>query len=1263
MIRSIFTCFTEVLRPRAAGVAALFYLVTLATPAAGQSPTALADQPVFASGNVPGNLALTLSVEFPTAISVANLGNYLDTATYYGYFDPVKCYTYQNNSGTASGSYFQATALATGTNSHSCSGKWSGNFMNWATMQTIDPFRWALTGGFRSVDTSTQTILEKAWGSSQGQLSNFPDRGTDQGSNQKLDTTAVSLGSVTPFSSWTAFDSRIWKNGNTMVFSQGGTGYQTSYSSGSVTELPTTIDATVNKSGNNTIYKVYVRVLVCDTSQLGVSGLEGNCVGYGTKNSSGVYSSYKPEGLMQQYSNKIRFAALSYLNSDGQTQQGGVLRAPMSYIGPTYPQPLSSSVASNPRAEWSGTTGIMNANPDPTSATASGVSQSGAMNFLNQFGESSHSYMMHDNISELYYAAIRYFENLGNVPEWDSSPSSTALDGFPAVSTWTDPIAYWCQKNFVLGIGDDHTWYDANVGGGTVSISGRSKPTTVGSDNFNKAATWTTALQNLEGISPTAWWNWTSNDYATYYIAGLAYGAHVLNIRPDLAAANPSQTVNVNISTYWMDVMEYQRAEYQNPYYFAAKYGGFAVPSGYSITNTTPLTQSEFDTTGSTIPMNGSSTAQLLPDNYFEAGSAAQMVSSLAAAFKNIASAIKNFTTSFSLSSPVITSSGEDSFAAQYDPTGWTGTITASTLKVDSTVTPTTTQLWVSSTTLENQLANTGWQNNRSVATWDGSKGVPFEATNGVTSTQLNALSPSTYAPSGTTSTMVLNYLRGDRTNEANSTVTGSQKSLRTRSLLLGDIVDASLTPVGAPSMLYSDAHNPGYSSFKSKYASRATVVYAAANDGMVHAFLGDTGYEQFAYVPSALFQGPSSPATPQVDGLAALANPNYAHVYYIDATPLAWDLDLNNSGGSTSSTPDWETMLIGGLGKGGKSYYALKVTDPSTMNVEANLAKQVAWEFTDTTMGYSFGAPIVVKTAKYGWVVVLTSGYDNSDGYGYLYFVNPSTGALLEKVATPQASSGLTQATSFVLDVADFTADAIYVGDLNGQLWRFDVTGTSGTYPAPTLIATLKDASGTAQPITAAPMPVVSPTTRLRYIMVGTGQLLSSTDIASTATQSFYAIVDGTGNAFNKGLTTVTRSNLSQVTNLLNGVGSPGTTTGWYYDMTGSGERVTLRAAWYGGTIAWAASIPTTDACVPNGKSNIYDVDFATGKTVIYTTAAASYYTLNNSVTNFGFIMSGSTVELVAGDRGGGITKVPTTPTAATATHLLNWLDIPTAE
>jgi type IV pilus assembly protein PilY1 len=77
------------------------------------------------------------------------------------------------------------------------------------------------------------------------------------------------------------------------------------------------------------------------------------------------------------------------------------------------------------------------------------------------------------------------------------------------VATWTDPIAYSCQKNFILGIGDDHTHYDYNVGGNggfapDPHLPGRTLPAAVLGRLFNQAATWTICdLQKLEGITQT----------------------------------------------------------------------------------------------------------------------------------------------------------------------------------------------------------------------------------------------------------------------------------------------------------------------------------------------------------------------------------------------------------------------------------------------------------------------------------------------------------------------------------------------------------------------------------------------------------------------------------------------------------------------------------------------------------------------------------------------------------------------------------------
>ncbi|HET7864905.1 MAG TPA: PilC/PilY family type IV pilus protein [Burkholderiaceae bacterium] len=98
-------------------------------------------------------------------------------------------------------------------------------------------------------------------------------------------------------------------------------------------------------------------------------------------------------------------------------------------------------------------------------------------------------------------------------------------------------------------------------------------------------------------------------------------------------------------------------------------------------------------------------------------------------------------------------------------------------------------------------------------------------------------------------------YLRGDRQQEI---VNGGAD--RTRHHVLGDIVNSKALPVGRPSAPLFNAFNPGYSAFRSQYAGRKTVVYAAANDGMLHAFDGSVpgtsgaacetcGRKQFAYL------------------------------------------------------------------------------------------------------------------------------------------------------------------------------------------------------------------------------------------------------------------------------------------------------------------------------------------------------------------------------------------------------------------------------
>lgn len=83
---------------------------------------------------------------------------YTDSIDYAGYFDPRKCYSYSSSDG-----YFSPDSASTGANAHYCSDKFSGNFLNWASMTRIDELRKILYGGKRATDTGSLTILERAY--------------------------------------------------------------------------------------------------------------------------------------------------------------------------------------------------------------------------------------------------------------------------------------------------------------------------------------------------------------------------------------------------------------------------------------------------------------------------------------------------------------------------------------------------------------------------------------------------------------------------------------------------------------------------------------------------------------------------------------------------------------------------------------------------------------------------------------------------------------------------------------------------------------------------------------------------------------------------------------------------------------------------------------------------------------------------------------------------------------------------------------------
>jgi type IV pilus assembly protein PilY1 len=951
----------------------------------------------------------------------------------------------------------------------------------------------------------------------------------------------------------------------------------------------------------------------------------------------------------------------------------------------------------NSAAEWNAATGVMLTNPDSSDAsatTASALSQtgftvsitnSGVMNYLNKFGSISHSYKSYDSVGELYYAGLRYFRNLGNVTEYSDlrSAGSAArlaewLDDFPVITNWSDPIAYTCQKNFILGIGDVFSWNDANLYGSTIRGTVEpSMPAQVAADTLTDVQSATNMVGQLEGLASLGTSYTThfgSSGQNTYFIAGLAYDAHTRDQRSDLSG---SQTV----STYWVDVLERQTYISKNQYWLAAKYGGFTLPSGftpYAASNgpgtlTTAMWSSSGDTVGS----------DPRPDNYFTGGSPDDMREGLSKAFAKIVSeAAATTTTAFSSASPNEASSGSLSYAAGYEPQTWSGSLIGSSVAYASDGTPTLTAVWNAGSLLDATLSA-----NRKIVTCCTSAGAALPFTS--TSLAAASLSSRTYwasfaavpgvATASQSQANYLNYLRGERSNEQSA-----GGPYRSRSHVLGDIVNAKLTVVGGPNATYYEASNPGYNAFKRSFAGRKPVVYAGANDGMLHAFDGSAsgsgaGSELFAYIPSFVYGSASTAAD---SGLAALGNPAYDHRYYVDATPQVFDLDFNRAGSSsTPASSDWRSLLIGGLGKGGKGYFAIDVTDPSAWTTEAAVAGKVLWEFTDSRLGYSYGDARVVKTAKWGWVALIPSGYNNADGKGYLFLVNPKTGALLETIATGTGSAAaplnLAYVTAFVPDLTNFTATAAYAADLQGNLWRFDLSATSGSYPAPTKIATLADASGNAQPVSSPVRVMIDPATGKRYVLVGTGRLLADSDSGSTQRQTFYALIDGTAAApytaatLPTGVTfPFTRSKLNANTSLLTGIGSsPTQPMGWYYDLgvdatSGIAERIGIAPTVNYGVVGVAVNLPDSKPCTPTPTSKVFAVNFATGKTALTDSggsAIAMSTFASGLASDLAFKNIGGRIRLIAGRSNGQVDNLPGSFSTAAGLRRLNWREVPT--
>jgi type IV pilus assembly protein PilY1 len=639
-------------------------------------------------------------------------------------------------------------------------------------------------------------------------------------------------------------------------------------------------------------------------------------------------------------------------------------------------------------------------------------------------------------------------------------------------------------------------------------------------------------------------------------------------------------------------------------------------------------------------------------------------------------------------------------FIAQYQTSDWIGDVTARTIDLSSGIISNII-LWSGAFTLD-QTAYTS----RNIYTYDATDTAgnrlknfcwPGGGTGCADGTGLDATEQGYFNPSllpqwttwnvlqraSASGQNLVNYLRGDA-SFVNSGQLLATDLYRERLGLLGDIISAQPQYLRGATFAYTDR---GYSEFKDclhgtpasgvicpaarfpdPSKPRRGTVYAAANDGMLHAFETDltntptsayyqtagvatditaddaftgistgNGTERWAYIPGLVL--------PELFRLAS--NP-YNHRYYTDGTPGIGDICISTP---CAGLDDWRTLLVAGLNGGGSGYYALDVTNA--------LAPKAMWEFkhsttclsdteansgsfnSDCNVGLSYGNPMIVKRKSDGkWVVIVSSGYNNNvgggDGQGYLYILDAVTGNIIRRIATGSGTalspSGLAKITGWVTNSnVDNTVLAVYAGDLDGNMWRFDLDSTSGGYNGVVKLAQAVDLAGVPQPITIKPSlgEVNVNNVLYRVVLFGTGKFIEDADKTDTTTKNtVYALRDTLSVTSGTVIPSVldsakvirrqfTAGVLATERKVVAATGPKwDTDSGWRIELPDTGERVNVDGKLQLGTYFVASNVPNNDTCTSGGYSYLNSLDYRDGSEVSSATNAAASVKITSALT-----------------------------------------------
>lgn len=407
------------------------------------------------------------------------------------------------------------------------------------------------------------------------------------------------------------------------------------------------------------------------------------------------------------------------------------------------------------------------------------------------------------------------------------------------------------------------------------------------------------------------------------------------------------------------------------------------------------------------------------------------------------------------------------------------------------------------------------------------------------------------------------------------------------------------------------------------------STAFIGTNQGYLHAFNTTNGSEQFAFVPRELLPNlqifyENNAGTKHPDGLDG---------------PISYWLDDVNGNNQIETATDHVTLYVG-MRRGGRNYYALDVTDvtlPKLKWMVTGGTNTVLGDFTE--LGETWSIPVHTKVKINGTakdVLVFAGGYDNSedtktvrsaDSQGRAIFIVDTADGSLIWSGGPGASGFTKQFTDMnyaipsdirVIDInSDGLADQMYVGDMGGQLWRFDIDNTATAASALVYGGVIADlntsgADGAAgnRRFFYAPDVSLNRATAPSYLAIAIGSGWRAHPLDQVVKDRFYMVRSESvfGPPASYAYTKLTESNLYDATDNLIGVGPDkqaeidklNAKEGWYIILPNTGEKVLAESTTINSQVVFTTYQPgstvVTSSCSASsvGTGRLYIVSVA---------------------------------------------------------------------